>query len=483
MENNYLKFIKKIIFVFFIILLFNFNVYAWEDHAQITYFSLNNNNYNFLDEQIEVKTFSLFIVKNLEQIINFFEYFNNLISKYEDLKDLKINFKIDEFVKYLNENCNLNLKFNNYKEFANILEKEAAKNKEVEKSIVKYFLYKLKINPEYNIKYFIKKYMLNGYKNSYEDKEISFNDIAYVYYLNTFHKFYEIKPGYKVKALEVLSTASDEPDYGLDIGLFEDNKTSWGKEFGFGYQPFGNPEVPYGTQAPFHMGFFHESKILYKLMPDLKKSYVIYRIILFTELSKVALKLNEKYWGYRFAGWALHYIMDMGQPYHSSVVPGSSSFYLIFVGILGKLGIKGPQNSLLNDITYKHTLLEMMQAYYLNTNLINNSYQDLLQKSVFKSINEAKVIDNFNYNIIIDKISKDAKYDGKKTYNVLKKLIKNKEKYKNILKYSEDENFDLFEIIYKEEDKRYKEFEKHLAFLLGKVSTYIKTYLKYINEF
>ena len=111
----------------------------------------------------------------------------------------------------------------------------------------------------------------------------------------------------------MLSSASDEPDYGLDIGLWENNDTKFGKEYGYGKQPFGNPKLDYGTQAPFHMGFYHESGIIYdaarvsKKLSRNKESPVPF-------LAKLAFQTGHPYWGYRFAGWGLHYLQDLTMP-------------------------------------------------------------------------------------------------------------------------------------------------------------------------
>ncbi len=87
-----------------------------------------------------------------------------------------------------------------------------------------------------------------------------------------------LTPGEKINALDVVSSASDEPDNGLDIGLWEDNNTPFGKEYGYGKQPFGNPKLSYGTQAPFHMGFYYESKIIYKADPSFQKTFTEQRV-------------------------------------------------------------------------------------------------------------------------------------------------------------------------------------------------------------
>ena len=63
--------------------------------------------------------------------------------------------------------------------------------------------------------------------------------------------------GDPVTIAEVIASASDEPDFGMDVGLYEDNGTAFGAVYGFGETPFGNDNLDYGSQAPFHMGFSH----------------------------------------------------------------------------------------------------------------------------------------------------------------------------------------------------------------------------------
>ena len=144
-----------------------------------------------------------------------------------------------------------------------------------------------------------------------------------------------LNPGEKISALEVLATASDEPDNGLDIGVWEDNDTSFGKEYGYGKQPFGNPKLDYGTQAPFHMGFYHESSIVYKAAPSFQKAFPEQRAHLFHSLAKLAFQTGHPYWGYRFAGWGLHYVQDMTMPYHTTIMPGRMTITMLSIAITG----------------------------------------------------------------------------------------------------------------------------------------------------
>lgn len=165
-----------------------------------------------------------------------------------------------------------------------------------------------------------------------------------------------------VSAVDVVVSANDEPDHGHDIGLFTDNGTEHGKVYGFGPQPFGNSNLEYGTQAPFHMGFYHESSILYALGGFLKETYPQMRIHQYKRLAEFAFSKGHDYWGYRFMGWGLHYIGDFTNPYHVTPVPGSSTLGTIWVGLLSMLGLPDAQQEAVQLVSNRHTVLEDFQS-------------------------------------------------------------------------------------------------------------------------
>ncbi|PJZ46774.1 hypothetical protein [Leptospira brenneri] len=181
--------------------------------------------------------------------------------------------------------------------------------------------------------------------------------------------FLALQEGQMIGADEVLISATDEPDYDLDLYLFEDNGSEVGKVYGFGNQPFGNPAVEFSSQAPFHMGFYYEPGLIFALAGFLKKTYPEYRIHQFTELSNLAFRTGHPYWGYRFAGWALHYIQDLTQPYHSSVLPRVSAAKQIGVQLVSFVGYQSPKEDMIRFVSGRHTLIEEYQ-YYLIRNLI-----------------------------------------------------------------------------------------------------------------
>jgi hypothetical protein len=167
-----------------------------------------------------------------------------------------------------------------------------------------------------------------------------------------------LQPGDLVPALEIAATAADEPDYGHDIGLWQDSGTPFGEVYGFGKQPFGNPAISISSQVPFHIGYYHESAIIFKAAPFLKQTYPEMRAHQFLQLARLAHSSGHAYWGWRFAGWATHYLQDLTQPYHATVLPGVSTVRMLWINALNLAGIKGPQREQIQLVSNRHFAFE-----------------------------------------------------------------------------------------------------------------------------
>jgi len=179
-------------------------------------------------------------------------------------------------------------------------------------------------------------------------------------------RFIGLKPGDTISPLVVLASASDEPDYGLDINLWEDSPSDWGKAYGFGKLPFGNPALSYSTQAPFHMGFMHESAVLYAAAPFLKRTFPLLRSYQYTSLAALAFRTGHPYWGWRFTGLSLHYLQDLTQPYHASLAPGESTLKLLAANALAMAGMSGMKNDMVVLLSNRHLALEKYQTELLH---------------------------------------------------------------------------------------------------------------------
>lgn len=148
------------------------------------------------------------------------------------------------------------------------------------------------------------------------------------------HPTYSIKleNGEKVRALDIIATASDKPDNGYDQDLFASEDNNFNNRLGFGKQLSLKSESKFSSQAPFHMDFYHENKIIKKL-GNFEVSYVKYRIYQYIQLSMFAFRTGHAYQGYDFLGRAIHYLQDMCQPYHVTPVPGTGTSGLIYASV------------------------------------------------------------------------------------------------------------------------------------------------------
>ncbi|PJZ75684.1 phospholipase [Leptospira neocaledonica] len=236
------------------------------------------------------------------------------------------------------------------------------------KTIRNHFLRALRLNTGTPLGYFLQNfpgYPLPGKKSDpmtvsiYGEKDLKQD-----------YEFYDIRIGDFVSPLEVLATAGDEPDFGLDLNLFEDNGESFGKDYGFGIQSFGDSKIYYATQVPFHIGYYHESPIIFAAAGFLTRTYPKYRVYQFMTLSRYAFQTGHTYWGYRFLGWGMHYVVDLTQPYHSRVLPNFGTISMLWINLKAILGFESAKNDAIDRIASRHTTIE---KYHFST--LRNAYQ------------------------------------------------------------------------------------------------------------
>lgn len=188
----------------------------------------------------------------------------------------------------------------------------------------------------------------------------------------------KLAPGETVSAGDVIATAANEPDYGLDLGLWDDNSTSYGKRYGFGPQPFGNAAVEYSSQAPFHMGFFHEPAVSYAAASFLKRTYPEARVHYFRTLAMHAMQSGHPYWAWRFAGWAMHYIGDLTQPYHATVLPGVSLTRMLWINGLAVVGRPTKKEQAITLVSNRHLSIESYQYHRVREAMAQGKHADPL---------------------------------------------------------------------------------------------------------
>ena len=163
--------------------------------------------------------------------------------------------------------------------------------------------------------------------------------------------------GSVVSPTEILCTYADEPDWGMDQALF------LREDYGYGPLPFGT-DTGTSSQAPFHMAFYYENPVLFRLHPQLRKSFMEERIRLFFALGQLAFAHEIDYWGWRFTAWAMHYLQDLTQPYHAKAVPAPLLRILRRVLVAG--GIRNAVEKNKNLLRNRHTLFEASVHFMLN---------------------------------------------------------------------------------------------------------------------
>ncbi|MDD0842802.1 phospholipase [Pseudomonas sp. Gutcm_11s] len=174
-------------------------------------------------------------------------------------------------------------------------------------------------------------------------------------------RYLALKDGEQVSALQVLASAADEPDYGHDINLFSDNPGAVGQRYNFGPQPFGDARFEYSSQAPFHIGYYHESSLIFTAAPYLAQTLPHWRVYQYSGLARLAFSSGHPYWGYRFLGWAMHYLQDLTQPYHASVLPGVSTSGMVLIAAKAEAGYPEDREAAIKRVADRHTAIEQYQ--------------------------------------------------------------------------------------------------------------------------
>ncbi|MDG1829152.1 MAG: hypothetical protein P8H66_08015 [Luminiphilus sp.] len=217
------------------------------------------------------------------------------------------------------------------------------------------FIAALRISPR--LDYGLYRQVMAGDVISSEAKTLGWSDLSYLPSGDSVQEraYLPLTVGALVSPAYILASASDEPDLGMDVGLYSDNDTDVGARYGLGEQPFGNPNLPYGSQAPLHMGFYHLDAVTQLAQPSLKRTLPLWRIKQYEELARLAFATGHEYWGWRFMGWALHYVGDLTQPYHTDPLPGVDLLSALWSVVMGET------NDLIQLVSNRHGVLESYQ--------------------------------------------------------------------------------------------------------------------------
>ena len=287
----------------------------------------------------------------------------------------------------------------------------------------------------------------------------------------------QLTEGHWVAPLDVVATANDEPDHGLDIGLFTDSNTDYGQQYGFGTQPFGNQALAYGTQAPFHMGFYHEPGIIYAAAGFLKRTYPEYRILLYKQLAEFAFAQGHNYWGWRFMGWGMHYLGDFSNPYHVTPLPGASTLDILIPGVLGAIGLPSAQQKATQLTSNRHTALEDFQQ-----EVMDRAYSLHQPSPLIRALVPPKVSALFSDEQVVGLIAKTAYDKAELIDQVLQQAMPAKFINDSAIEYSDlGVKSQLPDIVLAQSGlEAYQRMESVVADLLGDFAQYGTAYVRSI---
>ncbi len=344
------------------------------------------------------------------------------------------------------------------------------------------FMESIRINPTLDLPLFIQN--LPGFRhhfnNTLSKSAIRLPELINVTSLRVLNPTLEkVNPEDKLSPLEIISSSADEPDYGMDINLWSTDNTWFGKQYGFGKQLWGNPKVFFTGQTQFHMGFFYESSFLYKLSPSLNHFYPEYRIHLYLTLSKFAFQTGHPYWGYRFLGWALHYVQDLTQPYHSTLAPNVKGRKIVGIDLLKLIFIKSPAQHLIQIESNSHFSLENYEYFKLAAAIEKpNENKDIIQALSNSSIDSSYPQYNDNYPRKIVAQESHAKA------NLIDETIhlafpSNYITDPNYMFYQTDPNINMVKITEALHNPALKDLDNELLGILGSIGAHTRNVVRY----
>lgn len=348
-----------------------------------------------------------------------------------------------------------------------------------EDDILQRFFYALRINPNAKMRLYLHLLPMEDVakRTIIDPRELTtLSNVSSM--MNT--NYVLLNEGEMVSPIEVLRTANDEPDYGFDLGLFEDNHTDYGMKYGFGLQSFGNPNLEYGSQAPFHMGFYHEAKIVFFFGPFLKKTYPEYRIHLFKSLSEYAFENGQDYWAWRFMGWGMHYLGDMSMPYHTAPLPGVSALSMIWKNLKAILGFTKSRDRAVQLVSNRHTVLEEFQWQVAYKAYLNEENDHPFFKALRNPAAMVAYDDNFTRHVASKQSVEKSKYTDRRLSKLMpKKLVKDA----NFEVSGSEELNRLIDLTIEEKGKQsVDQMTEVIAELLNLYSMHARSYATHILE-
>ena len=281
-------------------------------------------------------------------------------------------------------------------------------------SIVKQFAYAIRINPTLPYSLYRQLMAFEILQESMRPKAIAELTFLQSAIKSNSLRYVSIEPNVLIMPIHVVAAASDEPDFGMDVDLFEDSGTEFGDKYGFGDVPFGNLDLDYGNQAPFHMGFYYLDWVARTAQPGLLKTYPEYRTHLYKTLATYAFQTGHPYWGWRFLGWGLHYVGDMSQPYHAVPLPGVTTLRAVWQIITGH------GDDAVQLVSNRHGAIESFQQQIMHRDIARQDWQGSIIQALAGDLSIAQASDVFTASTLKNELARESSYAASNMDSVIK---------------------------------------------------------------
>lgn len=170
------------------------------------------------------------------------------------------------------------------------------------------------------------------------DDEREYSQLTKQYYLNPKGKVpptsaAKCSPGARMTVGEILQGGSvDDPDRGMDQNLPRADATLFDPQNDCQWMGGVTGTTSQGFRHMYFGGWKASAPLLTFQIPLRPVGQSPDRIVLFAEKAKAYLKAGNTAWGTRLTAWAMHYIQDLTQPFHTvqvlnlKMVPWSALF-------------------------------------------------------------------------------------------------------------------------------------------------------------
>jgi hypothetical protein len=174
---------------------------------------------------------------------------------------------------------------------------------------------------------------------------------------------------------------------------------------------------------------------------------------------------------------ALHYIQDLTNPYHATIVPGTSTIKILWVSLLDVIGIHGPREKVLKEVSDFHILIEHIQNQKLKALLVKKDYTDRMTAALGDNARDGKS-PAFHDQYLREIVSLESNRQADRTRRIFNEAVSDREMFDRIQKLDAAGPFDILPMISGSSKEALDALDGLLADLMRADGVYTRIYLK-----